>query len=130
MRMVVSLYNPTLVPGVPVTLVDQPDVTQLREPATVKEAIVVPCMRPCDAKVFVSLAKCHFLDLGMRRYTEILRYSHNEKLRQGFKRSKPSRDDKWATCRRVNQTEWATLLLESRAINARTSMCKAFGLTL
>jgi hypothetical protein len=44
-----AVYNPTLVPGVPVTLVDQPDVTQLAEPATVKEATVVERLsQSCD----------------------------------------------------------------------------------
>lgn len=44
-----AVYNPTLVPGVQVTLVDQPDVTQLAESATVKEATVVERLsQSCD----------------------------------------------------------------------------------
>ena len=44
-----AVYNPTLVPGVHVTFVDQPDVTQLAESATVKEATVVERLsQSCD----------------------------------------------------------------------------------
>jgi len=50
MRMVcLAVYNPTLVPGVQVTLVDQPDATQLAESAIVKEATVVERLsQSCD----------------------------------------------------------------------------------
>jgi hypothetical protein len=44
-----AVYNPTLVPGVQVTLVDQPDATQLAESAIVKEATVVERLsQSCD----------------------------------------------------------------------------------
>ena len=44
-----AVYNPTLVSGVQITLVDQPDVTQLAESATVKEATVVERLsQSCD----------------------------------------------------------------------------------
>src|SRR5262249_46501751 len=44
-----AVYNPSLIAGVKVTLIDQPDATQSTEPAGVQEAAVVERLsQPCD----------------------------------------------------------------------------------